>query len=91
MTPARPTRPKPIPLGPLMAAAIAALGLGACSEPPAADAPPGLSAETRARYETCLERNMAVAMAWEAIEAQCLAEAKGEAELALPEPETATD
>lgn len=69
------------------AAALCALALAACSERPVADSPPGLGPEERARYEACLERNMAVAMAWEAIEAQCLSEATGAGAPRLPEPQ----
>lgn len=64
---------------PLRLALCLGFGLAGCSglpsEEPAAE--PALTAEQQAAYEDCLQANMAVATAWELIEAQCLEEATG--------------
>ena len=45
------------------------------SPPPTPAADPAMTAEQKSVYELCLERNMAVATAWELIEQQCRAQA----------------
>ena len=69
----------------------AAIMLSACAwwqadeTPPMAEKEPAVS-EQEAAYQACLERNQAVAMAWEAIEQSCREEVGLEGDpLDLPE------
>lgn len=39
---------------------------------------PGMSEAEQAAYQACLQRNMAVAVAWSVIEENCAREARGE-------------
>ena len=62
-------------------AGVAALAACACTSAPAdvVETENDLTPEQQIAYEKCLKDNMAVAVAWEIIEARCLEEAQGEA------------